>query len=970
MISSQDVKYGCQAISAGCQAIAVHCYEAVTPTWYAQLGRCLTYGKEALSSVCTVGNGVRVIVVGTTLILVTRETTRQKLVKVIREKFGGPIQTHIINMCSGSIKDDYRQQFKDCGVMKSISHSSPREHSHPEAARLRCVANASMRHFITKIGCEQFSTSMSKEERKMATGGNRFYLHAKDLQMAKKKSKFEKHHVETMTDVDYYINMPGHLWGQRVLLYTFVPKRVAGSTVEGMYATLLDGQVVTVVNGGAQYQHPLWNYDSDHFMIDRWWGSVMYLVEQVNVTDDRRVIFLNPIRTVYGPLGWLIPGKRLERRNDIHDGIAISRYLKTTGEETTMMYSMARAGEFGSAVMSSDAFHSSLTRVSLSKAPHLSDVERMFNAFKVENPIYAASVFLDVYKSQQKALTARPPIQTGAVDMHSYQATGPLTTEDGTPSMRAIWPGFTKCAFAPVRSLNNDQACLDGRIIEPKNKRPTLPPITYTYVAEFVKFLVPDNVAHTLAPEDFEYMWDKFKRPSQRSLITATENSMDIDEVKVRSFQKAEAYPKITAPRNISTLPADHNLQLGQFMFPFMEHILKETHWYAFGKHPNVMSQIVYEKSLDTSYVVTTDANKMDGSISGIFRDILVAAFCRAFAPVYSVAITRLENKERHVKASTALGLKYDTDETILSGSIITSVLGSLTNAFINYTALRYHHMPAESWRRMGLYGGDDGITFDLPATSLKRAAARYGMAFDADVVMQGMPLPFLGRLFIDPWTSGQNIADVLRQLRKLHLTATPKNVKADLVLHRKASGILVTDPQTPFLSIWAQAVIRLTAGVVSDKRYHQTAVDSPYWAKFEHPFPPPTDQQYVYGLVAEQLNMSMTELAIIECKFRSAEKLEDLYLVDIVHTDLKVTVDAVRGGELLRAQPRKKIPQIVEENAKLPHPMGMCKYGVDCRSRNCRRDHPPPQVILHRAQLPTGLARPVDKRRHTAKRQ
>ncbi len=349
-----------------------------------------------------------------------------------------------------------------------------------------------------------------------------------------------------------------------------------------------------------------------------------------------------------------------------------------------------------------------------------------------------------------------------------------------------------------------------------------------------------------------------------------------------------------------------------------MQHVLKETHWYAFGKHPNVTSRILSQKAEGTSFVVETDANKMDGSIQELFRDILVACFTRAFGEAYSSEITRLERKERYVTAKTANGIKYETNATILSGSIITSVLGSITNAFINYVALRYTHGSDEAWARMGLYGGDDGVTFDLPAHHLKKAAATLGMAFDAEEIASGCPVMFLGRCFIDPWTTDQSFSDVPRQMRKLHLTATPKFVKDELVLHRRAAGILRTDSNTPLLTSWARNVIRLVGNVENHKHYKLTKLDASYLSQYVL-HAGPTDVDLMLAIVADKLRMTPTAIREMEARFDKATKLSDLFEVDTIPGEPEVQISAVINGMVVKPnKSRKLIPDLVKENRQI----------------------------------------------------
>jgi len=854
-----------------------------------------------------------------------------------------PLETLVINTCSSPVMPDVRQRFKDENCLATMAHNTPRNHSHPAAATLRCKANTFMDHFSHCVGLTPFSVSMSRTQRTQAAAGSRYYYSVKDLQMSPSYSRPSDKHIITMTDVDYYVDLKRELRGHPVLLYTFVPLAPAGPTTEGVYCTHQDDTVETVINGGARYRHPCWDFDTDHLVVDHLFYSIFYLVEQIKVSVDRRIIFLNPIRKVYGPFARWLPGKRLTRRKFNHAEIAFTRYTQSEGDSTKCYYSIAKFGEFQSCTITSSTFSTAFIRTAECKEPNLGQVERVFNHAKVPFPLDSAALFFDAYKRAPQMFGKAPNIITPCVDQHTYQAVGPFVTEDGKTSMRAIWPGYCCNTFSPAKSFNNDKACIAGRIDEPRNKEPKLPPIYYTFFGEFSKFLVPDSSVETLAPLNHDEMAAKFNRPTQRALIEQIKTTMLMVDPKVKSFQKAEAYPKVVHPRNISTLPMDHNFSLGQFMYPFMEAILKTTHWYAFGKTPRQISYLLNAKAQHSKYAVPTDADKLDGSVRALLRDLFLTCLLRAYPREYHDRIRRLENKERHIRATTANGVSYDTGDTILSGSVITSVLGSTINAFLNYCALRHHYSPSDAYDALGVYGGDDGVTFDLPPNTLMRTVAKFGMSYKAEAIDKGNPVPFLGRIYLDPWTTNESICDVQRQFRKLHLTATPATVPNALVLHRKAIGILATDPETPLISEWAKAVEKLMPSslTTTHRQYAATIVDQSYWAKYstDVQFVPPTDKDYAIAIVCENLGVTPPEIERIESSFKTATKLEDLYKTNIIYTEMKVLIDAIVGREIVHAQPRKTIPEMVKEKAKLKVALCRfiakkqeCKFGDKCQ--------------------------------------
>lgn len=850
-----------------------------------------------------------------------------------------PLETWTINTMSGPVMPDYRSFLRRQGALHDVTVHAPTNHSHATAAQLRAKATLLMDHFITCIGKTPYGLSMSTREQNRGSAGNRYYYTCKDLQMSPIYSPPTDNHVITMVDVDYYVDLRRELRGQAAILYTFVPNSPAGSTADGIYCTNIDNTIDMTINGGGRYRHPLWDFDTDHLVVDHAFYSVFYLVEQIRVSDDRRIVYLNPVRVVNGPFARLLPGKRLCRRQLSYPGVAFTRFTKTKDDTTICYYSISKYGEYQSCTITSSTFSTAFIRTVECKEPNLGQIERVFNHAKVDSPLECAALFFDAYRRCPAIFGERPPIITSCIDKHTYQAVGPLVTEDGKPSMRAVWPGYCDNTYSPAKSFNNDNACIAGRIIEPRNKHAPLPPMYFVYFREFVEHLVQPNSVGTLAPLSYDEMLTKFHRPTQRAQVEQVKTTMNMTNPRVRSFQKAEAYPKITHPRNISTLPIDHNFELGQFIYPFSQHILKKTDWYAFGKTPAEISDSLYAKAQGEEYATNTDADKLDGSVRREFRELLLVLLMRAFPASYHMIIRNRMEKEMDIKASTAFGVRYDTGATNVSGSSDTAVLNSVINAYINYCAYRHHYESNVAYRKLGIYGGDDGSSFGLPMNTLVRTAAKFGISFRGEEIRPGSPMPFLGRVYLDPWTTNESMCDVLRQFRKLHLTASPKTTPDILALLRKASGLIQTDPKTPLISNWALAVIRISTKHFTNpyihKLYHTTMSDNIYWSKFDTSvqFYPIKSKDDAMNLVTTNLNATTPEVEEVMDKFDKADKLEDLYLTGLFPTKLVVHVKAITNGEVMQPASRETIPQMVARKAQLK--LKLCRFvekGQDCK--------------------------------------
>nr|QYF49997.1 MAG: hypothetical protein 1 [Beijing sediment noda-like virus 9] len=861
---------------------------------------------------------------------------------------GNKIYSWITDNLSTRLGPDNRQQVKD--IVMRMSHSQPRNHSHPNAARVRCKANMFMQQACMMLGRRSYNYQLSPTQQRLQNAGCRTIYCAKDLQMAYQDNSLLKDDIIVMTDVDYYINMANVLQGNPVLMYTFVPLEVSGTTEDGIYYTHSDDTVETVTNGGSRYRHQLWDYDDDHIVIDTWKGSYIYLIEQIRVTDTRRLIYFNPVRFVPWVLGWILPGRRLRRRQFNKGGVMYSRFTKTNDEGVVeLWHSMAYAEETPACTIRSDTFQAAHIRLCSNKTPHISDVERYFSTHKVDNTLHAATLFFDIYNRCPEVFGVKPNMVTPCViqnDTHSYQSVDGLTSEDGKPTMRALWPGYGKgIAFSPVKSYNNDKACLKGRIEDVKNRRYPIPPIYYSYLHELVGLMVPSSKMGSVTPMSYEQIWDKFDKATQRSKLAQADFSME-GNVTVRSFQKVEAYGKLTAPRNISTLPMSHNATLGQYTIPLMTHIFKECHWYAFGKHPRHISQLLHEKSRGTVSATASDFTKLDGSIQEYFRDGFDMVAFAAVNRDYHAEWLRISKKERNVKCRTAHDIIYYSDATVLSGSSMTSLLGTFVNVVTNYIALRTQYGPSEAWARLGLYGGDDGVSFDVPGAWITKTAAKLGLLCETEEVAIGNPIKFLGRIYPDIWTTPASTADVKRQVSKLHLTGSPKIVPDWLVLYRKAQGLRCTDENTPFLTMWCDAVMRIVRTQQCEdpenhKYWHLTKADQAYWSKYQTPFEAPTDVEHIRGIIAEEFGLTTAELVDYERRVAEARTLEELQFEDMIRKPVKVGLTVTINGETIIANDKKDVQAEILKAQQLK--TSLCRFvrrGNKCPYPHCKYMH------------------------------
>lgn len=165
-----------------------------------------------------------------------------------------------------------------------------------------------------------------------------------------------------------------------------------------------------------------------------------------------------------------------------------------------------------------------------------------------------------------------------------------------------------------------------------------------------------------------------------------------------------------------------------------------------------------------------------------------------------------------------------------------------------------------------------------------------------------GNPVPFLGRVFIDPWTSPTNFCDVKRRAAALHLTLTPAIVPREVILYRKAISYMITDGNTPLISHWCKAVLRLLDCSGEERWTELTRRDISWFSNFEESFcQPREDDDEVWAHIANSLDVTVAELRRY-CNFLDSIRNQKDFdtFPPLMHIERKVQVSAVVGGQVV----------------------------------------------------------------------
>ena len=821
-------------------------------------------------------------------------------------------------------------------------------HTHPDAARDRSAAITFIKNFILSTGRRPYSVSMSASDmRDPNVDGCRHYYFEKDYLMPTRDDDFDPdvHHL-FMGDTDYYPDINDYLRaGVPLTLYTFTPSKPAGSGKDYSWHTTQDGEIMMEVNGGAVYRHQLWDYNTDHCLIYNAKEQI-YIAYNVDskATEDpnRRIVHFTPKRyldvsvveteirkwrslTLLGRLLQLsfegnfgYAEKPIVRRNLL--AAPTVAYMRTSDADG-IHHHVSRTNSSACASFTDADWHACAFRFFSSDKSKAVDLEKLLGRTHGTGATHASLLMFDCF-SNGIELAYRPAQTPPAPDDASlYQAVGPFLLEDSEKGgMRQLCPPLMGTAFCPARSVNNDLACKAGRLDAVQQRAPLHLPFKYTeYMHSFVGACVGDATA-SLHPCLLEEVEEKQSRPTQRSQRENCGGFLDVLRDKVKSFQKAEAYPKIAPPRNISNVSTENKTMLSQYTYRFYEMVFSKLPWAVSGLNPAEMVSAVRKYAAGYRELESGDISKMDGSFPHELHQVFRLLMLTCFSEQHRAELLELLEAEISTSASTAQGVKYNTGSSTLSGSPVTSMRNTSAVAFVCYCALRnmgFNH--TEAWARLGKYAGDDSLQGGVPAETLAREFKKFNMEYKPNTVAHGQPLMFLGRIFLDPWTSDACIADVPRQMRKMHLSAALESVPVEIVWARKVRSILVTDPKTPLLTDFCEAVASKTRDLENQVAHGE---QTPWYSTYESDVqfqPPGTPAEYELAqhIVSDACGFdSVADLEQYIDRLGHLSKHADL--MDFLHglaalripEPVRVEITAQVAGEIHYAEPKPVDPR------------------------------------------------------------
>lgn len=346
-------------------------------------------------------------------------------------------------------------------------------------------------------------------------------------------------------------------------------------------------------------------------------------------------------------------------------------------------------------------------------------------------------------------------------------------------------------AFVPASCKSNDLTCIDSRVEKLQQRTFVSPPIYTTYLKEFPEVLAR-HAPGMLHPFDFSAVLDHASGAQKKKY----KNTMfQPTQLKNKAFQKAEAYPEIKDPRNISAVDPKHVFNLLRFVLPYVKS-LKTTKWYAFGKHPRVLGKLVLDVMLDNYGVLGEgDFSRYDGTQNGMSVDLTTNAMCALFNPIYHEEIRALKYQLSYCVFLTEHKIAYNTYDTMKSGSAVTSCDNTVFHAFTQYSHYRNEGFPPElAYARIGICAGDDGLMRTANPAGYEKTCSDLGLKLKFCVREPTDPVGFLGRVWPHR-NSSKSFFDPMRCLNKFHYSDnSDPHIARQTLAWRKAAGYVTTD--------------------------------------------------------------------------------------------------------------------------------------------------------------------------------
>jgi len=701
--------------------------------------------------------------------------------------------------------------------MEIVKLAAVHGHTHGASAAARSSASAFIDSLSTSTGRKAIFLQGSAADARNGREFTRVHYWGKDWNVGPRQVEKETNDLNAMIDVDYHVDMKTHLARnfRPLVLYTVQPTRASVDRGEYKYCFNSNNQLDYTVSGGGRYVHEVWNWKGDSVAATRKIFCIpitrsIFNIERKRVDEDHQLVLLTPLVKFKGLRCWMsyyvAECNELERLEAVQGGFSRIIINTTSGMEV----STAKTGGYLCAtvpVSIDDAIASAaLTTKKLSHSTVKAKMAPLAD-------FTGSEILLEYHLNGRK-----PGDRVDALDavrsfqwMKTYQ-----DFEPENPSMVAFMAPLYDAAFVPDGCGNNDSRMVEERVNKLKqDKQDALTPFLHRTIVEFCENF-KSVVGGDICPVEYEEVYARQPKPSQRRILEESEHGVRNEQASV--FQKTEAYGSCNDPRAITQINGVDKREYSAFIYALSDR-MKRCSWYAFGKTPKKIAErvaTICETAL--SHVDSTDFSRMDGRVNALARTFEQAVMLKVYKSEFHLELLRLMKTQTNLKAKTKNGVKYDTGFARASGSPETSLFNTLLNAFIAFLGFRMSRVNGrymtseEAWMRLGLYGGDDGLTPDQDRKAAERAAKMMGQVMTVDRTKKGdMGVAFLARHYgPDVWWGDSNsCCDIRRQLSKFHVTTKLcSKVTPVIKMREKAFAFSLSDSETPILGWFVMRVL------------------------------------------------------------------------------------------------------------------------------------------------------------------
>jgi hypothetical protein len=834
---------------------------------------------------------------------------------------------------------------------------------------------------------------MSKADTRHGRAGTRVYYWPKDLQVKSVPAHPDRPlSLQTMSDVDFHLDMARELVlsDGPTVIYTITPETAARNDGEVSFCFKRVGeqhQLCWATGGADAYEHEIWDYRHDNITVTtapwsplewfRWlrhgedvyvkfpemerpaWGArAYYLVDRKRVAQDRSVILFTLVRKFSGLAAFRakrsgIESHELERFKPIQningEDYVVFDVINPTGHSTPRLRTIAKAGHYACATLPADAVDDAMLVVGRNEKSALSTMTHLA-ARETPDPeqrrtnlniIHSYAVATGAKQLNKAAVLLGTPL----VRNYSWVASGEfLGDEVAKPSMKMIAQPVVAGAWIPLHSKGNVERAVEKRVIEVREDKPPKPSAqVLKRVRAFLEFLIPPEVAGTGIPAPASELWDKQSRPTQQHILRTGSEPFHVDSPNIHPMMKPESYGKDGDTRGIYPIQPGEKVAFSPYVMGLAEHV-KKFPWYAFGRPPVEIAERVASVAQEAETLLGSDASRMDGRWTeaawNFIRQVLIRFYGREEGVAAVNLLNKLLNRKAKFWARTSLEpVVFRTLQMMLSGQPGTSLFNTLLNALINFLALMLDGFTAEeAWLRLGIYGGDDGLSADVTPESLVYAGRYFGQIMKVDVWNRHEPLSkpveFLARHYTNEvWAGNPNsTCDLRRQIVKLNLSVgapkiwgpEPDHIDFDEVrMTEKALSYALTDSNTPIIGEYVGRILELAG---TSNAAPQTRWWDQYDSSVQFPNHPNAWLDSYNSHVLSQLGIDDAERKLLSQRLKDCKSVAEVIRLppigalehecsDGCHGDLEINGVLCCGGWATQRPPNAGAGDVCEDS-------------------------------------------------------